>query len=105
MSDIPDDIQITAQQLVDATFHAEIDRWDGNPDLPHILVSYVARAILAERAAERERCAQIADDCAATAERFEREHLDRPSLDFQRYRDGCNGVAAAIRAGEDDGRE
>ncbi|EHK57672.1 hypothetical protein [Allomesorhizobium alhagi] len=49
---------------------------------------------------ERERCALVAEATAFRAEKFERERLDRPSLDFQRFREGCNAAAESIRRGD-----
>lgn len=61
--DLPADIIAAAEKLVDATFRAEVDRWDGNPDLPAMMVHYIAIALMErDRAAtetERERCLAI----------------------------------------------
>lgn len=63
--DVPDELLTEAVKLVDATFRAEIDRWDGNPDLPELMVHYIAQALLAERLSATERAAKIAENFSA----------------------------------------
>lgn len=102
MTEIPADVMAAARKAFTMTVKVFAPHFGINGDVVgHIqMVDLTDAHMAAARAimAERERCARIADECGGSAIQFMNERLDGHSNDFQRFRDGCVSVAAAIRA-------
>lgn len=84
MSDIPEDVMKRAREVVDA--RNRDPKWY----LMETGVEYIARALMEERAAERERCATI-------AETEWRKHNTGSGFDSQSARSAAYTILTAIK--------
>lgn len=91
---IPDDVMKAAAGLAEALIAALQDGVCGCPECHMVASEHIARAIMAERAAERERCAKVADDAGGTFSnsRDMMQAVQEAAADAK-----CIEIAAAIR--------